>query len=86
MPSGTWPGLGCWAHLEQCPAGRQGECLPHQLPVQSCMQYMAASAAMQTERAVEGLSAGAGVPLLQQAGMLPAQVLLSPAWIPILGL
>lgn len=50
------------------------------------MQCLAACAAMQRERVVEGLGAGAGVPLLQKAGMLPAQVLLSPAWIPILGL
>lgn len=66
--------------------GKREPCLPHELPVQSCVQCLAASAAMRSERVLEGLGAGAGVPLLQKPGLLPAQVPLSPAWIPILGL
>lgn len=54
--------------------GKWELCLPHELPVQSCVQCLPASAAMQSERVLEGLGAGAGVPLLQKVGMLPAQV------------
>lgn len=72
--------------VKQCPGvGRVSASLPPWLSVQSRTRCLPAAAAMRTQGALQGLAAGAGVPLLQETGMLPAQVLLSPAWMPILG-